>query len=165
MRDFNKVIIMGNLTQDPEVRSISTGQQVATFSVATNRRWADSSGNQQEETEFHNVVAWGKLAEICEKILFKGRKALIEGRLKTRNWEGQDGVKRYRTEIIAENISAAGPGRSGDSGEDSDYSQAPEIAEESGAKPKSESKSEAKKTKTVSKEEQDINDILEDIPF
>lgn len=111
MRDFNKVIIMGNLTRDPEVKTIPSGQTVATFGVATNRRWTSSAGDQQEETEFHETVAWGKLAEICEQILFKGRKVLVEGRLKTRNWEGQDGIKRYKTEIVAENIAAVGPGR------------------------------------------------------
>ena len=109
MRDFNKAIIMGNLTRDPEMRYTPNGQAVCSFGVATNRRWNDASGNPQEAVEFHNIVAWGKLAEITNQILYKGRKVLIEGRLQTRSWEGQDGVKRTKTEIVAENFSAIGP--------------------------------------------------------
>ena len=102
--DLNKVMIIGRVTQKPEKRVTQNGQTVTTFSVATNRRWKDSNGNQQEQAEFHNIVAWGKLAEICEQYLDKGRRVYVEGRLQTRNWEGQDGVKRYRTEIIANNM-------------------------------------------------------------
>lgn len=97
-------MILGNLTRDPEVRQTPSGQSVCTFAVATNRTWNDASGNKQEATEFHNVVAWGKLAEICGQYLTKGKKVYIEGRLQTRDWEGQDGIKRYRTEIITENM-------------------------------------------------------------
>ena len=97
-------MIIGNLTRDPEMRSTSTGQSVCSFGVATNQVWTDQQGQRQERAEFHNVVAWGKLAEICSQYLGKGRKVYIEGRLQTRDWEGQDGVKRYRTEIIAENM-------------------------------------------------------------
>lgn len=111
MADFNQAIVLGNLTRDPELRSTTNGQSVASFSVATNRRWTTKDGQQQEETEFHNIVAWGKLAEICSQILYKGRKVLVSGRLRTRQWEGQDGVKRYSTEIIADQVSAAGPSR------------------------------------------------------
>jgi len=113
MRDFNKAIIMGNLTRDPEMRYTPNGQPVCSFGVATNRRWNDAAGETKESTEFHDVVAWGKLAEICSQILYKGRKVLIEGRLQTRSWEGQDGVKRNKTEIVAENISAIGPSAAG----------------------------------------------------
>ncbi len=116
MADFNQAIILGNLTRDPELRSTTSGQSVASFSVATNRRWTTKDGQQQEETEFHNVVAWGKLAEICSQILYKGRKVLVAGRLRTRQWEGQDGVKRYSTEIVADQVSATGPSRGGDTG-------------------------------------------------
>ncbi len=97
-------MIIGNLTRDPELRSTPGGQSVCSFGVATNQVWTDQQGQRQERAEFHNVVAWGKLAEICSQYLGKGRKVYIEGRLQTRDWEGQDGVKRYRTEIICENM-------------------------------------------------------------
>jgi single-strand DNA-binding protein len=102
-RSINKAIIVGNLTRDPEMRYTPNGQSVTTFGVATNRRWA-SGEEQHEETEFHNVVAWGKLAEICSQLLKKGRKVYIEGRLQTRSWEGKDGVARRRTEIVAQDM-------------------------------------------------------------
>lgn len=102
--NLNRAMIIGNLTRDPEVRTTPNGQSVCTLGVATNRNWTDSSGNKQEDVEFHSVVAWGKLAEICGQYLGKGRKIFIEGRLKTREWQGQDGAKKQRTEIIAENM-------------------------------------------------------------
>lgn len=116
--NLNKAIIIGNLTRDPEIRTIPSGQQVATFGIATNRVWKDQSGNKQQKTEFHNIVAWGKLAEIASQYLAKGRLAMIEGRIETRTWDGQDGSKRNRTEIVAENLQM-GPrfqGASGDAG-------------------------------------------------
>lgn len=102
--NLNKAMIIGNLTKDPEVRNIPSGQTVASFGVATNMVWTDQSGQKQEKVEFHNVVAWRRLAEICGQYLKKGAKVYLEGRLQTRDWVGQDGVKRYRTEIIAENM-------------------------------------------------------------
>lgn len=109
--DFNQAIILGNVTKDPELRNIPSGQAVISFSVATNRQWTGNDGQKQQATEFHNVVAWGKLAEICNQILYKGRKVLVVGRLQTRSWEGQDGLKRYMTEIVADHISATGAPR------------------------------------------------------
>ncbi|OIO52302.1 single-stranded DNA-binding protein [Candidatus Uhrbacteria bacterium CG_4_10_14_0_8_um_filter_58_22] len=102
--NLNRAMIIGNLTRDPEMRTTPNGQNVATFGVATNHTWTDSSGQRQEKAEFHNIVAWGKLAEICSQYLGKGRKVYIEGRLQTREWESQDGAKRNRTEIVAENM-------------------------------------------------------------
>ncbi len=102
--NLNKAMIIGNLTRDPELRNTPSGQSVASFSVATNLVWTDQSGQQQKKAEFHNVIAWRKLAEICSKYLHKGSKVFIEGRLQTTDWTGQDGVKRYRTEIVAENM-------------------------------------------------------------
>lgn len=102
--NLNKAMIIGNLTRDPEIRNTPGGQSVASFSIATNFIWTDQSGQKQERVEFHNVVAWRRLAEICGQYLRKGSKVYIEGRLQTRDWVGQDGVKRYRTEIIAENM-------------------------------------------------------------
>jgi single-strand DNA-binding protein len=104
MYSLNRATILGNLTRDPELRQTPNGQNVCSFGVATNRAWNGADGQRQEQTEFHNVVAWGKLAEICGQYLTKGKKVYIEGRLQTRDWEGQDGVRRYRTEIVAENL-------------------------------------------------------------
>jgi single-strand DNA-binding protein len=102
--NLNRAMIIGNLTRDPEIRTTPNGQTVANFSVATSHFWKDAAGVRQEKTEYHNIVAWAKLAEICQQYLGKGRKVYVDGRLQTRDWEGQDGVKRYRTEIIAENM-------------------------------------------------------------
>lgn len=102
--NLNKAMIIGNVTRDPEVRQTANGASVATFSVATNFFWNDPAGQRQERVEFHNIVAWRKLAEICGQYLHKGSKVYIEGRLQTRDWVGKDGVKRYSTEIIAENM-------------------------------------------------------------
>lgn len=103
--NFNRATIVGNVTRDPEMRSLPSGQNVANFGVATNRYWTDQqSGEKKEAAEFHNIVAFGRLAEICSQYLNKGSLVLVEGRLQTRSWEGQDGVKRYRTEIVAQNI-------------------------------------------------------------
>ena len=101
---LNKAMIIGNLTRDPELKQIPSGQSVCSFGVATNRTWNDKQGQKQESVEFHNVVVWARLAEICAQYLAKGRKVYIDGRLQTRDWEGQDGVRRYRTEIVAENM-------------------------------------------------------------
>jgi single-strand DNA-binding protein len=122
MKSLNKVQIIGNLTRDPELRTTPNGQPVATIGVATNRSWNDASGEKREEVEYHDVVVWGKLAEICQQILAKGRKVYFEGRLQTRSWEAPDGGKRQRTEIIAQDMivldsKGAGGGGSFSSGE------------------------------------------------
>lgn len=111
--DFNKVIIVGRLTRDPEVRATTGGQSVATVSVATGRTYTNKAGEKQEKTEFHNVVVWGRLAEICGQYLVKGQEVLFEGRLETRTWEAQDGQKRTRTEIVAENMQLGSKSRGG----------------------------------------------------
>lgn len=100
-RSLNKAMIIGNLGADPEVRSTSSGTRVATLSIATNRSWTDRSGQTQEKTEWHRVVCWDKLAEICERYLSKGDQVYIEGRIEYRQWQGQDGQTRYTTEIRA----------------------------------------------------------------
>ncbi len=102
--DLNKAMVIGRLTRDPEVRSTNTGQTVANFAVATNHVWKDASGQKQEKAEYHDVVAWGKLAEIVSQYLTKGRRVYVEGRLQTRDWTGNDGVRRYKTEIIANDM-------------------------------------------------------------
>jgi len=113
--NLNKAMVIGNVTRDPEVRTTPSGQTVANFSVATNRVYTDKSGQKQQAVEFHNVVAFGKLADICGRFLNKGKMVLVEGRLQTRSWQAQDGSKRYRTEILMENMQL-GPkgGASGD---------------------------------------------------
>lgn len=103
--DLNKVMLIGNLTKDPEAKSLVSGQSLSSFSVATNRSWKDATGVKKEQAEFHNIVVWGKLADIANQYLKKGKKVYIEGRLQTRSWDDQNGVKKYRTEIVAENIS------------------------------------------------------------
>lgn len=100
--NLNKVIIVGNAVDAPEMRTTQSGQQVATLRVATNRMWKDSQGARQKASEFHSVVLWGRLAEIASQYLQKGSLVLIEGRLQTRSWEDQQGQKKYRTEIVAE---------------------------------------------------------------
>ncbi len=102
--NLNRAQIIGNLTRDPETRTTPNGQTVSSFGVATSSQWKDASGQKQERVEFHNIVAWGKLAEICQQYLGKGRKVFVEGRLQTRDWQAQDGTKKNRTEIVAENM-------------------------------------------------------------
>ena len=103
-RSLNKVTLIGNLTRDPELRYTPAGTAVCTFGVATNRTWTTQSGETKEETEFHRIVAWNKLAELCSQLLSKGRKVYIEGRLQTRSWESPDGEKRQATEVVAEDM-------------------------------------------------------------
>jgi single-strand DNA-binding protein len=99
-RSLNKVQLIGNLTRDPELRYTPQGTAVCTFGLATNRTWATEGGEKKEETEFHRIVAWNKLAELCSQLLFKGRKVYVEGRLQTRRWTAQDGTQRQTTEIV-----------------------------------------------------------------
>lgn len=102
--NFNKAIILGNVTKDIELKTLPSGQPVVNFGVATNRFFTDKAGQKQQAAEFHNVVAFGKLAEICSRYLNKGKLVLVEGRIQTRSWQAQDGSKRYRTEIVMENM-------------------------------------------------------------
>lgn len=108
MSGINKVIIIGHLGADPEVKTIGNGNTVANMSVATSESWVDKEGQRQEKTEWHRIAAWGKLAEICGKHLHKGRQVYVEGRLQTRSWEDQQGQKRYMTEIVAQTVQFLG---------------------------------------------------------
>ncbi len=154
MKSLNKVQLIGNLTADPEIRVTPSGQKVANFSVATNYSWKDPSGMRQEQTEYHNVVIWGALADVVEQYLAKGRKVYVEGRLQTRSWEDQSGVKKYRTEINGSNliILTSQGGR-----EDAEMGDMPSSAPSapSGAPQK------ARRTKPAGEEEIRV----EDIPF
>ncbi|PIZ76740.1 single-stranded DNA-binding protein [Candidatus Peregrinibacteria bacterium CG_4_10_14_0_2_um_filter_38_24] len=104
MRSINKVILVGNLTRDPELKQTQSGQPVATFGIATNREWATKDNDRKKSTEFHEVVAWARLAEICAEYLRKGKLIYIEGYLKTRSWEAENGEKRFRTEIVMQDM-------------------------------------------------------------
>lgn len=116
MAGVNKVILIGNLGKDPEFKYTPGGQPVADFTLATSERWNDKNGQRQERTEWHNIVAWGKLAELANQYLKKGRAVYIEGRIQTRSWDDRDGNKRYRTEIVAVQMQFLSPGQGGTSG-------------------------------------------------
>lgn len=147
---LNKVFILGNLTRDPEMRSLPSGVPVTNFSVATNRVWKDRDGNKKESADFHNIVVFSRQAEIASQYLKKGSSVLIEGRIQTRSWEGQDGQKKYRTEIIADRIQL-GPRNTGQGGAPTASTQ-----EESGGKGE-------ENIETIEYPEEDIKP--EDIPF
>ncbi len=136
MAGINKVIVVGNLGKDPELRHTPQGQAVANFSVATSESWNDKSGQKQERTEWHRIVVWGKLGELCAKYLSKGRQVYVEGKLQTRSWDDKDGQKRYTTEIVASTVqflgNNAGAGASRSSGHES---SGPSDADAFGAPP------------------------------
>ena len=115
-RGVNKVILVGNLGRDPEMKYTAGGTALCKFSVATSEVFNDREGNQQERTEWHNIVAWGKLGEICGQYLSKGRQVYVEGSLRTRSWEDQSGNKRYTTEINAREVQFLGSGQGGGGG-------------------------------------------------
>lgn len=108
MAGVNKVILIGNLGRDPEVRFTKSGQAVASFSLATNERWTKKDGTKEDKAEFHRIIAWGKLGEICGEFLSKGKQVYIEGRLQTREWTDKDDVKHYTTEIVCNNMTMLG---------------------------------------------------------
>lgn len=157
-RSLNKVMLIGNLTRDPEMRYTPNGAAVCTFGIATNRDWKTETGEKKEDVEFHNVVAWNKLAEICSQLLKKGRKVFVEGRLSTRTWQGTDGAQKNRTEVVISDMVILDKKEEGtneadvtDIGPADDFSQAPVVAKSS---PK-------KKTEEIKVEEPNE----EDIPF
>lgn len=153
MYSLNKAQLIGNLTRDPELKTLPSGQSVCSFAVATNRRWKDKDGNQQDAPEYHEVVIWGKPAEWAAQSLAKGKKVYIEGRLQTRSWEGTDGAKRQRTEIVADDFIALAP-----KGEAGSFDLAAAINSDEPKAPKKE----AKKSETENTTDE-IN--LDDIPF
>lgn len=129
-RSLNKVMLIGNLTRDPEMKYTASGATVTTFGMATNKSWKDDSGELKELAEFHNIVAWNKLAEICQQLLAKGMKVYVEGSLNTRSWEGDDGNKRYRTEVrITDMILLDSKGKQG-AGIDEEETPEPPAEEE-----------------------------------
>ncbi|MCX6791093.1 MAG: single-stranded DNA-binding protein [Candidatus Gribaldobacteria bacterium] len=118
--NLNKVFVLGNVTRDPEKKALPSGQAVVNFSIATNRFYKDQAGQKQQDTEFHNIVMFGKLAETASLYLKQGSLILIEGRLKTRNWQDQAGVKHYRTEVVAEGMQLGPRGNAG-AGDNSNF--------------------------------------------
>lgn len=167
VRSLNKVMLIGNLTRDPELRYTPQGTAVCSFGLATNRGWTTESGEKKEDAEFHNIVAWNKLAELCTQFLKKGRKAYVEGRLATRSWTAQDGSQRIRVEVVADNMLFLDSRRTTEEELDSSTTSIPEAStvqkeaqEEPEESSKVSAKSEAKKKKT---DEEDVNP--DDIPF
>jgi single-strand DNA-binding protein len=153
-RSLNKVLLIGNLTRDPEMRYTNSGTPVVTFGMATNKSWKDSDGETKELAEFHNLVAWNKIAEICQQLLAKGMKVYIEGSLNTRSWEGDDGVTRYKTEIRVDNmILLDNKGKDGAG-----------IDEEVQAKEES-PKAEEKEEKSEDEESSSDDPLDDDLPF
>lgn len=150
---LNKAIIIGNLTRDPELKSLPSGMQVASFSVATNRVWKDANGGKQESVDYHNIVVFGKQAETSAQYLKKGASALIEGRIQTRSWDGPDGKKQYRTEIVADRVQF-GPRAAGNTG--GGYESAPAATASS-------NQASSPKEDAIAYPDDEINP--EDIPF
>ncbi|HHH14144.1 MAG TPA: single-stranded DNA-binding protein [candidate division WWE3 bacterium] len=180
-RSLNRAELIGNLTADPVMRTTGNGTMVATFSIATNRSFTDSSGTAQQVADFHNVVAFGKLAEICQNLLKIGSKVYVSGRLQTRKWEDQNGVTRYRTEIVAEEMILLGNGKPMSDNFDDSQSVSPEdvpsdvvtaddfvgSTEGNEEKPKEDSSKKPKKGKKEdSKKEESEEEVdLDDVPF
>lgn len=127
--NLNKAFILGNLTRDPELRQTPNGQAVCSFGVATNRFYTDSTGQKQKQAEFHNIVAWGRQAEIVNQYLKKGSSVLVEGRLQTRSWQDPQGAKHWKTEIIAERVQL-GPRQGGSVGGQTSDERQPQSSEE-----------------------------------
>ena len=167
-RSLNKATLIGNLTRDPELRFTPQGTAVCTFGLATNRQWTTESGEKKEDVEFHRIVAWNKLAELCAQLLAKGRKAYVEGRLQTRSWNAQDGAQRTTTEIVINSMIIL-DSKGSSSGEGFDY-PAKEAAggdaipiKKEGASKKSTTSKTSKDSKSSSDEAKIEDD--EEIPF
>jgi len=152
-RSLNKVLLIGNLTRDPELRYTPQGTAVCTFGLATNRSWNTEQGEHKESVEFHRIVAWNKLAEICSQLLFKGRRVYVEGRLQTRQWEGQDGNQRQTTEVVISDMIILDSKRSpGEGTEETVISEeSPALSQAVSASPQKE-KSEKEETKEEKEE-------------
>lgn len=158
-RSLNKVLLIGNLTRDPELRYTPSGSAVCTVGLATNRSWTTDEGEKKEDAEFHTIVAWNRLAEICAEYLKKGSQVYVEGRLSTREWEAQDGTKRRTTEIVANEViflSGGGGGRAAAVATVEDI----EVPADLGSR---EAPKETQKKKEKKEEKEELSD--EDIPF
>lgn len=178
-RSLNKAQLIGNLTRDPELRYTPQGTAVCTFGLATNRTWVTDSGDQREDTQFHRIVAWNKLAEICSQLLFKGRRVFVEGRLNTRQWIAQDGSPRQSTEIVIDDMIILDSKRAPTEGMEEAVPQEPavikeeplaeleeaEVAKPKGKKVKEKPAPKLEEAKEAKKEEEGEEVKAEDIPF
>ncbi len=166
-RSLNRVQLIGNLTRDPELRYTPSGTAVCSFSIATNRNWTTDTGEKKDEVEFHRIVSWAKLAELCSQFLTKGRKVFVEGRLQTRSWTAQDGTQKQTTEIVISDMILLDSRREGaqEHQEESSTSESPASQRD-----ESEEKMVSKKS-SKAKEEEAVKDPAEeeiapdDIPF
>ncbi len=163
-RSLNRVQLIGNLTRDPELRYTPQGTGVCTFGLATNRSWTTDNGDKKEEAEYHKIVAWNKLGELCSQLLSKGRKVYVEGRLSTRSWTGQDGAQKSTTEIVIDDMIILDSRKDGQSASTSDqdmsYGEPDEAPSEEVKKPEKKAKKEEKE------EEAGFDDVNpDDIPF
>ena len=170
MASVNKVILVGNLGRDPEVRYMPNGEAVANFSIATTENWKDKSGVKQEKTEWHNIVMYRRLAEIAGEYLKKGRPVYIEGRLQTRKWE-KDGVTRYSTEVIGDQMQmlgskdGGGSGASYDGGNDSGMNQGSAPDDMNQSQPRQSTQAPASNQQATAKSGGNFDDFEDDIPF
>lgn len=157
-RSLNRVELIGNLTRDPELRYTPQGTAVCTLGIATNRTWQTESGEKKEDVEYHRVIAWNKLAELCSQLLTKGRKVYVEGRLQTRSWTAQDGAQKSLTEIVINDMLILDSKRSADTGDGVDEAPMDEPSQEEAPQAKS-----TKKKAPAAPVEDEINP--DDIPF
>jgi len=171
-RSLNRVQLIGNLTRDPELRYTPNGNAVCTFSIATNRSWTTDSGEKREEVDFHRIVAWNKLGELCSQFLVKGRKVYVEGRLSTRNWTGQDGTQKSTTEVVIDDMilldNKGNFQKASDDHEEPKETKVAEEKEESEEKPEKVSKKKVEKEdpSASSGQEHSEEDVMpDDIPF
>lgn len=158
--NVNKVLLVGRLTRDPEIRTTPSGQTVASLSVATNRFWKDKNGQRQDKTEFHNVILWGRLAEIAGQYLIKGQEAFIEGRLETRKYTAKDGSERRITEVIAENMQLGSKAQGGGGSYSPNRPSSAPQANQSVAPSKP-----AEEIPTINLDEEQDEVKIEDVPF
>ena len=161
--NVNKVILVGRLTRDPEIRTTPTGQSVATISMATNSFWTDKSGQKQDKTEFHNVVLWGRQAEIASQYLTKGQECYIEGRLQTRAYTAKDGAERRTTEVIAESMQLGSRAQGGASASGASRPAAAQASSATGTKAAGSSLEEEIPTINLDDDSEEIR--IEDVPF
>ncbi|PID52030.1 MAG: single-stranded DNA-binding protein [Candidatus Moraniibacteriota bacterium] len=158
--NVNKAIVVGRLTQDPEMRTTPNGQTVANFTIATNTKWKDQSGQQQERTEFHNIVAWGRRGEIIGQYVTKGQELYVEGRLETRNWDDKDtGKKMYRTEIIMENFEFGAKAGGGNGGGNYNNTATPQQNQPAAEQKKDD------EIPTINLDDEQDEVKIEDVPF
>lgn len=169
-RSLNKVLLIGNLTRDPNLRYTPGGAAVCSFGLATNRTWTPTEGGEkQERVEYHNIVAWSKLADICGQILHKGDKVYVEGRLQTRDWKGEDGTERKTTEVVIENMILLRSRSGGGSYQSEDYGDDYGAGDDGGQAPAQSSRSNKKQQSddddNFSDNVDSVEDVSDDVPF